>query len=192
MQRNLQLLCGFRAFQMTMFPIAIVPLYWRGELGFSMSEIFLLQALFGLFAACLEFPLGYVADRIGYRLAMLLATACSGTGWILLGVADGFWVVLLAELALAFSLSLTSGTDAALMYESLVELDREPEFARWFGRSRSIGAAAEGTAALAAGFLFAPLGRVVRRFPLNQPDGLFPDTALTPRKGLFFRLAPLK
>ncbi len=86
---------------------------------------------------------------------MLLATACSGTGWILLGVADGFWVVLLAELALAFSLSLTSGTDAALMYESLVELDREPEFARWFGRSRSIGAAAEGTAALAAGFLFA-------------------------------------
>jgi MFS family permease len=155
LERNLSLLGVFRALQMTMFPIAIVPLYWRDELGLAMSEIFLIQAMFGLFAAVFEFPGGFVADRIGYRVSMIIATACSFAGWITLGFAGDIWSILLGELLLAASLSLTSGTDAALLYESLLELDREPEFARWFGRTRSIGAVAEGSAALLAGLLFA-------------------------------------
>jgi len=153
--RNLRLLIAFRALQMAMFPIAIVPLYWRDELGLSVAEIFLVHALFGLFAACLEFPGGYVSDRIGYRRAMAAAVVFSLCGWTVLGFAPGFAAVVAGELLLAVSLSLTSGTDAALVYESLEELGREEEFARWFGRNRSVGAAAEGTAALGAGVLYA-------------------------------------
>lgn len=153
--RNLRLLAAFRALQMAMFPIAIVPLYWRDELGFSVAEIFLIHALFGLFTACLEFPGGYLADRIGYRTAMGVASLCSLLGWLVLGGAGGFGAVLVGEFLLACSLSLTSGTDAALLYESLAGLGRESEFARWFGRNRSLGAASEGTAALAAGMLYA-------------------------------------
>jgi MFS family permease len=154
LQRNLPLLCAYRGLQMTMFPIAIVPLYWRDELGLGMTEIFLVQALFGLFVACLEFPGGYLSDRIGYRPALLLATGCSALGWVTLGFANTLPALVAGELFLAMSLSLTSGTDAAILYESLVELEREPEFGRWFGRNRAIGAASEGTAALAAGLLF--------------------------------------
>jgi MFS family permease len=155
LERNLRLLGVFRALQMTMFPIAVVPLYWRDELGLSMGQIFLIQGLFGLFAAILEFPGGYVADRIGYRASMLIATGCSVAGWITLGLADDVWIILAGELMLAASLSLTSGTDAALVYESLLELGRESEFARWFGRTRSLGATSEGSAALLSGLLFA-------------------------------------
>jgi MFS family permease len=155
LERNLLLLCGYRALQMTMFPVAIVTLYWSGPLHLSMTEIFVIQALFGLFAAVLEFPGGYLGDRIGYRRAMQIATVCSASGWLVLGFADGFWSILVGELLLAGSLALTSGTDAALMYESLLGLDREQEFGRWFGRSRSIGAASEGTAALVVGLLYA-------------------------------------
>lgn len=103
--RNLRLLCVFRGLQMTMLPIAIVPLYWRDDLGLSMTEIFLIHALFGLFAACLEFPGGYLADRMGYRASLCLATACSALGWIVLGFADGVGVILMGELLLACSLS---------------------------------------------------------------------------------------
>lgn len=152
--RNLRLLVVFRALQMAMFPIAIVPLYWRDDLGFSVATIFLIHALFGLFAACFEFPGGYLADRIGYRRAMAVATLFSLTGWLVLGSASGFAVVVAGELLLACSLALTSGTDAALLYESLDELGREDEFARWFGRNRGVGAVSEGTAALAAGLLY--------------------------------------
>jgi len=155
LEANLRLLAAFRALQMTLFPVAIVTLFWRDELGLSMAEILLLQALFGLFTAILEFPGGYVSDRLGYRRALAGAVACSLLGWLLQGLAVGFWSVLVAELALAFSLSLSSGTDAALLYESLLELGREDEFARWFGRTRSFGAASEGTAALLVGVIYA-------------------------------------
>ena len=152
--RNLRLLCVFRALQMAMFPIAIVPLYWRDELGLNMTEIFVLQGLFGLFVACFEFPGGFIADRIGYRSALGCATGFSALGWIVLGGAEGFNSALAGEALLAVSLALSSGTDSALLYESCVELGEEESFSRWFGRSRSIGAAAEGTAALAAGLLY--------------------------------------
>jgi len=152
--RNLRLLCAFRAIQMALIPIAVVPLYWRDELGLSMAEIFSIQAIFGLFAACLEFPGGYIADRIGYRSALGWATVCSALGWITMGGAQTFWGVVLGEFLLAGSLALSSGTDSALLYESCVELGEESEFGRWFGRSRSIGAIAEGSAALMAGLLY--------------------------------------
>jgi MFS family permease len=155
---NLRLLCGFRAIQMAMIPIAIVPLYWREDLGFSMAEIFSLQALFGLFAASFEFPGGYLADRIGYRSALGLSTVFSAAGWVTLGLSVDFGSTLLGELLLAISLALSSGTDSALLYESCVELDQESEFGRWFGLSRSIGAVAEGSAALFAGVLYTVWG----------------------------------
>ena len=139
---------------MALVPVAIVPLYWRDDVGMTMGEIFSLQALFGLFVACLEFPGGFVADRVGYRSALGVATGFSVVGWIVMGNADSFWTVLGAELLFAFSLALTSGTDSAMLYESCVELGEEHEFRRWFGRSRSIGALSEGTAALVAGILY--------------------------------------
>jgi MFS family permease len=153
--RNLWLLAAFRMLQMSLFAVSIVTLYWRDALGFSMADIFTVQALFGLFTAVLEMPGGYVADRIGYRTSLLIATAFSLVGWIAMALAASFLAVVGAQVLMACSLSLISGTDAAIMYESLLERRREAEFARWYGRSRSLGAAAEGTAALVAGMLFA-------------------------------------
>ncbi len=104
LEHNLWLLCGFRVLQMTMLPVAIAPLYWRDQLGLDMVDIFAVHAIFGLFAACLEFPGGYIADRIGYRASMRIATVASMIGWIALGLATGFWTVLAGEFLLAISL----------------------------------------------------------------------------------------
>jgi len=155
LRRNLPLLCGFRALQMTLFPVAVITLFMTAHLGLTLTDVFILQALFSLFTALLEFPGGYVADRIGYRRSMLLACGASMAGWCVYSFAASFEVIVVAELLLATSLALTSGTDTALMYESLVELDEESSFARWLGRSRSLGAVSEGSAALAAGVMFA-------------------------------------
>lgn len=155
LRRNLPLLCVFRAIQMSLFPVAIITLYLTDHLGLSMTDVFVLQALFSLFTAVLEFPGGYVADRIGYRQSMLIACGLSIVGWSIYTVADDFALIVVAELFLAGSLAFTSGTDSAIMYESLVELNDEPAFTRWLGRSRSLGAFAEGTAALGVGVMFA-------------------------------------
>jgi hypothetical protein len=155
LRRNPPLLCAYHALQMALFPMAIVTLFWNGDLGFSMTEIMLLQAIFGVAMVVLEFPSGYLADRIGYRSALLLGALGSIAGWTAHASATSFWTVASAEVLLGAGLSLVSGADTALLYESLVETEREPEYGRWYGRMRAFGQAAEGSAALGAGLLYA-------------------------------------
>ena len=57
--RNPLLLCAFRAIQMSLFPMAIVTIFWQHDLGLSMAEIFGLQAIFAGTTGLLEFPSGY-------------------------------------------------------------------------------------------------------------------------------------
>lgn len=154
-RRNPVLLCAHHALMMSLFPMAILTLYQQDHLGLSMSDIMIVQALFGLSLAFFEFPSGYLADRIGYRPSLMLASAVSMAGWVLYSVASGMVSVVLAEVTLGFSISLVSGTNSAMLYESLANQGRQEEFARWFGRTRFFGQLAEGSAALVAGVLFA-------------------------------------
>jgi len=84
-----------------------------------------------------------------------IASALSIFGWLVYAAAAGFWGVALAEVLLGASLSLISGTNTAMLYETLVELDDEPAFGKWFGRARFFGQMGEGSAALTAGVLYA-------------------------------------
>lgn len=160
LRRNPALLCVYRGLQMALFPMAIITLFMKHEVGLSMGEIMLLQAIFGLVTAVFEFPSGYLADRIGYRRTLVASSVMAIIGWCAYSAASDFWTIAAAELLLGVSLSLASGTDAALLYESLVETGREPAFASWFGRFQFFGQAAEGSAALLAGVLYAAWPRL--------------------------------
>ncbi len=154
LRRNPVLLCAFHAAQMGLFPIAVLTLFLRDELGFGMFEVFLLQSIFALAVASFEFPAGYLADRWGYRRVLLVAAGFAACGWLVYALARDFAAIVCAEVLLAAAIALISGADAALLYESLLALREEGSFARWYGLYRSCGNAAEGTAALAGAYLF--------------------------------------
>jgi MFS family permease len=154
LRRNPLLICGFHALHMALFPIAVLTLFLRDPIGLRMFDVFVLQAAFGATIAVLEFPSGYIADRIGYRRTLIAAAALQVLGWTAYAAAFDFWSVLAAEQLLAISIALISGADTALLYESLLALREEGSFGRWYGRYRSLGSAAEGTAALAGSLLF--------------------------------------
>jgi MFS family permease len=148
---NPRLLCAYRALQMILFPVSIVTLFFRHRIGMSMTESLVVQAFLGLVVAVSEFPSGYVADRIGYRWTLIAAAGLGALGWAVYAIADTLPVIVLAQAVLGVSIALGSGCDSALMYEALLETGREDTFARWNGRVRFWGKAAEGTAALVAG-----------------------------------------
>ncbi len=152
--RNPRLLCAFHGLQMTLFPVAVITIFWTIEIGLSMHEIMLLQGLFGLTIAVFEFPSGYLADRLGYRHTLTIGSWLQVIGWGLYWFADDFWTAFAAEAVLGLGLALISGADTALMYESLLETGREDQFRKWDGRFRFFGQTAEGVAALAAGVLY--------------------------------------
>ncbi len=159
LKRNPGLLCVFHALQMSLFPMAILTVFYRQNLGMSMTEIMLVQGGFGLAMALFEFPSGYLADRIGYRRTLVIAAFLNAIGWTLYARADGILGVILGEVVLGIGIALISGSDQALLYESLKETEQEADYGKWNGRVRFWGQLGEGSAALVAGMLFARWAR---------------------------------
>ena len=140
--------------------MAILTVFYRQNLGMSMAEIMLVQGGFGLVMALFEFPSGYLADRTGYRRTLVVSAMLNAVGWSLYARADGIGGVILGEAVLGVGLSLISGCDAALLYESLKETGREFDYGKWSGRVRFWGQLGEGSAALVAGVMFAYWARL--------------------------------
>ncbi|MCK7479626.1 MAG: hypothetical protein M0C28_21615 [Candidatus Moduliflexus flocculans] len=48
--------------------------FWKDQIGLSLTQILLLQSIFSAATVLLEYPSGYISDRLGYRTALTIAT----------------------------------------------------------------------------------------------------------------------
>ncbi len=154
-RRNIPLLYAFSFLQMTLFPMAVITLFWKEQIGLSLSQILLLQSIFAVAMVVMEYPSGYISDRIGYRTSLTIASILGVAGWGCYTVATSFRDVLIAEILLGISTSFISGTDSALLYESLRRGGEESDYASCEGRSTFFGQSGEAAGAIFAGFLYA-------------------------------------
>jgi len=153
-QKNIPLLNIFAGLKMALLPMAIITLFWKDQIGLSLAEILLLQAIFSLATLVMEFPSGYISDRIGYRFALNLACLLGITGWATYTLAGSFTGVLIAELQLGASYAFISGADSALLYETLRYDSREEHYAKYDGRMTAWAQAGEAIGAIGAGVLY--------------------------------------
>ncbi len=148
LEGNILKITLFRMLLMSMsLPISIIVLFWK-EHGLSMFEVMALQAIFAAALALLEVPSGYTADCLGRKRAITAGIICDWIGVIVYSFSHGFSGFLAAELCMALGISLISGADEALLYDSLVKLGRENSFSRIWGKVRGceMGFAAVGCA----------------------------------------------
>jgi predicted MFS family arabinose efflux permease len=109
------LVFGFFQVFLVVMPV-IVPFF--ESRGLDMQDIFVLQALFALVVLVMEVPSGYLADLLGRKQTMVIGAACLAAGHTMLLFADGFWGLAVFEVALGVGVSLVSGADIALVYDS--------------------------------------------------------------------------
>ncbi|HJV65299.1 MAG TPA: MFS transporter [Geomonas sp.] len=152
---NIGKLYAFSFLQMTLFPMAIITLFWKDHIGLSLTQILLLQSVFSLATLALDYPAGYISDRVGYRCALNISAVLGIIGWGIYTVASSFATVLLAEITLGMSLSFISGSDSALLYETLRAEGTEQGYARHEGRMNGFGQIGEAAGALMAGVIYA-------------------------------------
>ena len=155
LRSNIKKLYLFSFLKMSLFPMAIITLFWKDQIGLSLTQILLLQGIFSVAMVIMEYPSGYLSDRIGYRTALNLASLLGIIGWGLYAFADSFSQVLVAEIILGISLSFISGTDSALLYESLKADGTEQSYARQEGWMNGLGQIGEACGAIFAGLLYA-------------------------------------
>ncbi|MDX9833730.1 MAG: MFS transporter [Desulfobulbus sp.] len=156
---NVLKLYVFSALKMMLFPMAIITVFWQDHIGLSLAEILLVNVFFSGVNLVMEYPSGYVSDRLGYRLSLIIACVFGIAGWSVYLVAGSFWHVIGAEMLLGVCFAFISGSDTALLYETLEEGGRTELYNRLDGRMVTWAQTGEAAGALCAGLLYvsAPL-----------------------------------
>lgn len=155
LRSNIRKLYLFSFLKMMLFPMAIITLFWKDHIGLSLTEIMLLQAVFSLASLCLEYPSGYISDRLGYRFSLNIAALFGIVGWGLYTVAGSFSGVLVAEILLGISFAFISGSDSALLFETLRQQGKEQLYSLYDGRMSGFAQTGEAVGAISAGLLYA-------------------------------------
>ncbi|HSW12825.1 MAG TPA: MFS transporter [Solimonas sp.] len=129
LRRNVSCVAGLGFFQVFLVIIPVlVP--FLGERGLDVSEVLLLQAVFAGFVLLMEVPSGYIADVFGRVRALQLGALFMAVGHAGFVFSHGFLQLSLCELLLAVGVSLVSGADLALLYDTeqaLAGNDSHPE-----------------------------------------------------------------
>lgn len=146
---KLYLLKLCRWFMLSM-PI-IVPFYHSN--GMDMADILILQAIFSITIVAMEIPSGYFGDLIGRKKSLVIGAIFGFLGFAIYSLAQGFWGFVCAEILAGIGGSFISGSDSALLYDTLLTLKRKEDYTRLEGRTYAMGNFAEALAGILGGFL---------------------------------------
>ncbi|MBV1904752.1 MAG: MFS transporter [Pseudomonadales bacterium] len=140
------LLLGFCGVFLVIMPI-LVPFFETR--GLDIQDVFLLQAVFAAVILVMEIPSGYLADVLGRKRTLVVGALFLGVGHSLLLVADSFTSLMLFEIGLGIGVSLVSGSDLALLYDSEIALGRSARRQRKVvGRLYTVHTASEAVASI--------------------------------------------
>jgi MFS family permease len=114
------------------WPIWVV--YLQQQRGLSYTQITLLDTPFFVLIVLSEVPTGAVADRFGRKTSLILASLMFAIAVFVFGIAQNYLVILMSYTAWGLAQTFQSGADAALLYDSLKQIDREEDFQRINGR----------------------------------------------------------
>ena len=126
-------------------------IWWVQEKHVAAASVALILAAGDLALTALEVPTGWLADRCGHRASLMLGSLLQVAGMLICWLGSGIPGLLVASVVVAAGDAFRSGADQALLYRSLVPLDREADFQRIEARTRGIQQAALVVLVLAGG-----------------------------------------
>ena len=109
-------------------------------------DLFFLHAIYSAVIFLIEVPSGYMADIWGRKNSILLGLLLGITGFSIYSFTAGFWGFLIAEVALGIGEGFISGTDSALLYDTLLQQKKQEKYIRFEGRITGGGNLAEALA----------------------------------------------
>lgn len=138
-------------FQLLLGPIITLYLMYK---GLSFTEIMTLQSIFAISVFLLEVPTGAVGDLFGRKKSLVLACLAMITGLFVYIIGHQFLVFAIGEFLLALGMSLKSGCDTALIYDSLLESGKTDEFTNIQGKGNSYMLGVQIAGSVVAGYIY--------------------------------------
>lgn len=131
---------------------AIWVLY-MGYRGLSLWQIGIVEGIFHAASFLFEVPSGALADLAGRKRVMILGRISSGVSSLILLFSTELWQFILGFVIGALSYNLNSGSEEALVYDSLKYIGEEGRYIRVNGRLNVLIEIASGMATFLGGVL---------------------------------------
>lgn len=135
-----------------MVAMPIIVLFFQ-EHGLSLTQVMTLQAIYSFSVALFEVPSGYIADLFGRKKTIVISTIFAFIGYLVFSFYGGFYAFAIASILVGIGGSLMSGSDSALLYDTLLEVGDKNTYTKIEGRNYAIGNFSEATAGILGGFL---------------------------------------
>lgn len=150
--KNISVLAWFNFFQGFSLLAPVAAIYFSQTtnsyaLGLSIFSIVMVSSAF------FEIPTGIFSDRIGRKKTLVLGTLAGIISIVLYAIGTHYWILVLGSLFSGLGLSLHSGNNNALLYDTLVESGNESDYSKALGQTRSTEQIALATSALLGGLV---------------------------------------
>lgn len=135
-----------------MLYMPIIGLFYADN-NLSTFQLFVIQAGYSLSSAIFEIPSGYFADVVGRKKTLIIGSCMGTVGFIIYAASGSFILFLIAEIIMGIGQSFISGTDSAMLYDSIQQSKQKEAYLKYEGRITSLGGFAETGAALLGGII---------------------------------------
>lgn len=112
--------------------VAIQYIYFQQN-GLTFSEIGLVVGAFFLGTFLFEVPSGVFADYFGRKTSIAISAMLFIISFLVFGLGGSFIAFLIANFLQGVAEAFTSGSDEAIIYDSLKEINEEENFSKYFG-----------------------------------------------------------
>jgi MFS family permease len=137
-QRNLRLIDAYTIGMNMIFMLPVLIPYYRDEIGIGFREFLLGEAAFSATVILLDVPTGWLSDMWQRKHTQALGFFFLLLGYGCLAIAHSFFMAVLAQSIIGVGISLCNGTTTAILYDSLLSVNREDEYRKREGRRQAI------------------------------------------------------
>ena len=149
---NIIKLYFLKSIQWFMVIMPLIILFFESN-DLNYTQIMILQATYSFATAIFEIPSGYTADLIGKKKSIFLGSSLSFIGFLIFSLSNSFVPFLIAEIILGIGNSFISGSDSALLFDSLKEVNKSEKYLKYEGINISIGNFSEALSGIIGGLL---------------------------------------
>lgn len=153
-EKNIRLLEAYTVLVQMGFLIPVLVPYYRDRMGLDFRDFLIGEACFAAVIVLLEVPTGWISDV--WRRKHTLAAAClfDFAGYFCLLIGDSLMWAILGQSLIGVAISLMSGTNQAMLYDTLLSCNRTGEYRMREGRRSALMFYSVAGASIAGGFLY--------------------------------------
>jgi len=152
LNRNIKLIYARGVLGSLIFVAPVLVIFMQSR-GLTFSQIMFLQSLFAISGMVFEVPSGYFSDKLGRKVTILIGSIFLTLGAFLIVIAHNFWTFLTMEIVFGFGYAMLSGTVSSLLYETLLELNRQKEYTKIWGQLNFYSLMSVAFASIVGGFI---------------------------------------